>query len=401
MVADCRCRYTIYPQHYTYYSHSGAQCGCKQLVSSVMSGDVVAIRPRDVALVAFCEDRKHAKPAHAFISNIQEKDDWRILSTKGVAPDEAMADTRTDRAVLSIFMQESAPSVVMSVVEAVNEMRGNCFCFVGSDIGEARADVISRAAKDILNSCCDMDGERVFNCQLFGLHTVRSKSALTDILEDAQRWVDGSWVLVPFPLDPYPADACRKRTKCYENYTRLEAMTDKFNADRLGFKLSTAQENDAQENDDEVEEAAEEKARPPPRKKLARAKAKSSSSSSRSRLTPTQPITLPPARLTAAGKVVLPPTSKAPQPQSCRVVRPWETLKFDLTNWKHTLDTYGVDDSASKELWLLAQMSDEGARSANGVIANLLKKEQDAVTIVNPSAFVHSCCLAARHQLTS
>ena len=174
---------------------------------------------------------------------------------------------------------------------------------------------------------------------------------------------------------------------------------DQFNAERLGGGDPIAMEYDY-EGGTTYKEALpdDEVVAPPPRKR----QATSSSITPYVKLTPTQPIGLPPAwmgltsmqPIGGAKKTGQPPKSNAPQP--CRVVRPWETLTFDVASWKHTLDMYGVDEEASQELWLLAQHSEEGARCANSIISKLIKKAHDRVTIEKPSACVHSCCLKAR-----
>ena len=70
------------------------------------------------------------------------------------------------------------------------------------------------------------------------------------------------------------------------------------------------------------------------------------------------------------------------------------------------MDDLGVDQAAQHELFLLSQLSTQGAECANQVIALLLKKVSDGHSsysdrpaLHNPSGFVHNNCKKARHQL--
>ena len=84
-----------------------------------------------------------------------------------------------------------------------------------------------------------------------------------------------------------------------------------------------------------------------------------------------------------------------------RVVLPpnwpsWARLVFDPRAWKTTLEEHNVDEVAQKQVFLLAQYSDEGARRANAMIANL---EAAHWHIRNPSAFMHASCRRVRREL--
>ena len=60
---------------------------------------------------------------------------------------------------------------------------------------------------------------------------------------------------------------------------------------------------------------------------------------------------------------------------------------------------HGLSACASKELFLLAQLSEQGYQESNSIIAKLLKKKADSETIANVSAFVHRCVVNARTSL--
>ena len=77
----------------------------------------------------------------------------------------------------------------------------------------------------------------------------------------------------------------------------------------------------------------------------------------------------------------LPSTAKAPPSKPPKA---WHTLTFDIANWESTLDEFKVDACAKKELWLLAQYDEHGAKKANQVISKLLKMVADGRECKNP-----------------
>ena len=54
---------------------------------------------------------------------------------------------------------------------------------------------------------------------------------------------------------------------------------------------------------------------------------------------------------------------------------------------------YRAPDAAQKSLFALAQSSEEGYKSACGLIAKIYKKEASGQEIKNPSAFIHRSCM--------
>jgi hypothetical protein len=116
---------------------------------------------------------------------------------------------------------------------------------------------------------------------------------------------------------------------------------------------------------------------------------------------PSQPTSTPPARLLANNSQHpwRSETTQRKRVEPWTQIEPWVTTKFDAQAWKGTLDEYEVDIIAQKELFLLSQYSEEGARHANSVIAHFLKSVSDGREIRNPSGFIHSSCLKSRHKL--
>jgi hypothetical protein len=77
----------------------------------------------------------------------------------------------------------------------------------------------------------------------------------------------------------------------------------------------------------------------------------------------------------------------------------WFTWENDLTVWKCILDDLGVDMYAQQSLMALSQQGYQGYWAANELIGKLLKKTNDRVRINNPSAFIFSSVINARHAL--
>ena len=79
---------------------------------------------------------------------------------------------------------------------------------------------------------------------------------------------------------------------------------------------------------------------------------------------------------------------------------PWATADGGIEKWTDNLrDDFGCDEDSIKDLYLLAQHSEDGRRHANNIVAKMYKKRSDNSELSNPSGFLHSCVKTARHQL--
>ena len=99
----------------------------------------------------------------------------------------------------------------------------------------------------------------------------------------------------------------------------------------------------------------------------------------------------------SSGIVTAPPAT--PPPTHLR--EGWANLDipFDSRKWKEVLDYHGVDLEAQQVLFLLCQHSPEGARAANSLLARFVKAASNQREITNPSAFITSGAIRARHQV--
>ena len=87
-----------------------------------------------------------------------------------------------------------------------------------------------------------------------------------------------------------------------------------------------------------------------------------------------------------------PSASYPPQPE-------WATLKRDAAVWWQYLNDLGVDGPAQRDLFLLAQLSEEGYVEANHLLAKLVKKVSDDEEFKNISGFLHRGVLNARYRI--
>ena len=67
--------------------------------------------------------------------------------------------------------------------------------------------------------------------------------------------------------------------------------------------------------------------------------------------------------------------------------------------WRDALEYFGVDETAIMELFLLSQHARPGYEEAHAIIAKVLKKQSDNVSLKNGSGFVHSACMNARSSM--
>ena len=111
-----------------------------------------------------------------------------------------------------------------------------------------------------------------------------------------------------------------------------------------------------------------------------------------------QPVTFvqaPPPPPPPPLPIMQPPTIAGPTRPSWMASGPF------LAMWAPVLaDKFGCDEESIMELACLAQLSPAGYEGANTVVSKMLKKLSDGETFNNPSFFLHSACLAARHRIS-
>ena len=74
-------------------------------------------------------------------------------------------------------------------------------------------------------------------------------------------------------------------------------------------------------------------------------------------------------------------------------------IPFDSRTWRAILDYHGVDYEAQQALFLLCQHSSEGARAGKSLLARFVRDDSKQQAIANPSAFLMSGAMRARHQV--
>lgn len=77
----------------------------------------------------------------------------------------------------------------------------------------------------------------------------------------------------------------------------------------------------------------------------------------------------------------------------------WVSFERSPKQWACFLQDANVDERAAQDIFLLAQMSDEGWMAANSIIAKLVKKRSDGEIFKNVSGFIHTCVKNAREEM--
>ena len=90
------------------------------------------------------------------------------------------------------------------------------------------------------------------------------------------------------------------------------------------------------------------------------------------------------------------------QPIAGKVLRTeiplYASLDFDVNKWWQVLDESDIDDTARRNLFLLAQMGNEGQMEALDLVCKLQHK-QFKHELKNPSRWLHSASSTARTRL--
>ena len=239
------------------------------------------------------------------------------------------------------------------------------------DDGYSKADTVTRASVDVLNSLM-VDGARKFNAQQFSVlnswdwDDVHSKMVL------AQQWANEPWLIMDSPTVFYAEATCKKAPLAME---RFHELMDTINAIEKDMQTKGP-----------LAPVAKQRPRTPKHEKLA-----------------PPPPPRPPSKRhyeIEADDADTDQTLKKHKVDDDDDDEHWETTEFDVKNWKYVLNDARVDHVAQKELWLLAQMSEDGKVASNSIIAKILKKAADGETFNNASAFVHTACKNARHRLS-
>lgn len=240
--------------------------------------------------------------------------------------------------------------------------------------GMHRSDVAGRVLEDVLNGIVDKKGRRLYNAKYFSVSAVPAKMMMT-VIKDAKQWFLEPWALMP--MSPPELE---------KRFGYEAAMTCKTAWDN--FNLIHAHARSEYEDFDAVEhiELLKMQASMPP------------SDVAPWKLEPaeTAPAVEPEIVEVHPEPTTEEPAAKRPRPPN---YEPWETVSRNITVWGSVLEENGVDVNAKQELYLLAQLGEDGYRAANGIIAKLIKKRCEGNPVRKPSAFVHQCTLNARNAM--
>ena len=78
---------------------------------------------------------------------------------------------------------------------------------------------------------------------------------------------------------------------------------------------------------------------------------------------------------------------------------PWASFDFDRKSWWDLLVQHKIDETTRQNLYLLAQMGDQGKANALDLITKLQHKVYKN-ELENPSRWLHSCCSKAHARLS-
>ena len=334
--------------------------------------------------------------------------------------------------VQSIYSQAAFGPLAMKIVgdiENGNHMRiigGNC------TTGYHRIWVTMKSVSDMLNTLHNPDGTRRYNAQHFPLQHIDDKDDSIDtMLAHAKTWLTDPWMeMLGGPRNRaqyYGHDAVIQRPECYITFDLIWKYIESLNHDATlcledsntdvanhGWpKPENVVEDEVVEVKGEgIEEAKGDAidgaplvgvgagsssaiwaiAEPPPPSK--RVPPTPPPATKRVKLTPAQPSQPPPSASLPSASLRRGDVEEIKDAQH----HEWKctTAPFNPKFWAQVLNTFEIDDIAQMQLYLLAQLSDDGAWRANAIVGKLLTKRGKGETINNPSHFVHKCIQTAR-----
>ena len=334
---------------------------------------------------------------------------------------------RTDGSHSSTIIKVFSQTVFRSVIEKdLTKLIDHAPSVVvaGCTTGYHRADVYGRTLTDSANGLT-CGGNKMFaanhfaTCGCVNAHEVRQQ------FKYAIEWVQKPWAATELKTDDTLAYAYKEvlsRPTAYGTFTGIRDAVRRMNEVGVSDNASSDDHDDHDSNTDERrydDDESEVEVAPPRPTKAQSAKRptpqppKEPPTADQRRRPPPPPPPQPSHRgggqKRARSSYASPPRSSYASPSSHEVkyevkhrdsLAPHETTTFDVRNWKNVLNEFNVDETATNELFLLSQMSHDGARHANWIISKLLKKKADGQDIYNPSAFVHSAVLKSRYQVT-
>ena len=71
---------------------------------------------------------------------------------------------------------------------------------------------------------------------------------------------------------------------------------------------------------------------------------------------------------------VFAPTDVPDRAATQSTLKPWMSFDFHVHKWLEVLNAFGCDETSIQELFLLAQLNNEGKTDANCIIGEVLKK---------------------------
>lgn len=315
--------------------------------------------------------------------------------------------------LLAIYSVPNFPTVVLDYVQSfhIESERGD-----GSDLvnpecnsGCHRASTYGHTFTEVLNSLEDGRGKRLYNAQLFALTSYSQRPAMVNQVNHAVEWTtrENARVMAGGATDrstKFGYNLVCQRAAAEKHFNEIWDWVDDFNAEQTAMARQEDREAERQE-DREAEPAETEpsqsaylapivpSAAPMPASPVQRQRSRS----------PFRPRGLSAKATVLKAKLPKPPSCPPPGQMAARESRdtkivetrpPWAEITSDTDVaecWWDVLNDAGVDETAMKGLFGLAQSSEQGRYSAFGIMAKLWKKHADGESIARPSAFVWKC----------
>ena len=353
----------------------------------------------------------------------------------------------------SVFAESSFNDTIIELVadDYGKQGRADRVVFRACKTGYHHADVVGRAEKDVLNRIVrDPDrardhyayDNRMFNAQHFPLcHT--SGRDIFDIVQLAWHWACHPWAKIPMQEPPYGLEGAITHPKSYRNLseiyygfaancdTRVALVTTNFDRGTVLYtkaKAKSAAAPSVVEPKNEPDRRSRSGTKSQSGRKQRRSSSSSSSSGSSSKHTrrsvKSRSVSIVRNyKSKSVSRVVRSPSRRdddnrdrpatrlrirSPPPPPIRSDMkpeqpphpPWASAHAGIEVWHQSLQhDFGCDEPSIKDLFLLAQLSNNGYQAAINIVSKLYKKISDHQSINNPSGFLHSCVNNARNRL--
>ena len=307
-----------------------------------------------------------------------ENDNWWILDLTKELTDPARKeqtihgeDSSNKNVQIAIYTQDRFATLICDTLEAIEYYDAHRRIFAFCRSGHHRADTFGASIVSAANRIKNPDGSRKYNAIQFPLHKVTKQATVVEEMKAAESFWYEQYFITNSTIDLgrdqlFAFNGVCRRPAAMQNFTAIYDYVDEHN------NQVTAPKEDRY-------------ASAPWSRKRARMDTDENTGETWQDADAANDDTWEQA------------TSLIHDANES--IEPWMVAgPTDFRDaWLEVLREYKVDTTAQRELFALSQAGNGDYRSANGILAKLLKKTSDNETLNNPSAFVHSCVKNARN----